>query len=311
MGLAIKIGTRRSPLALWQAEWVKAKLLEFDEVDDVELVKIETSGDKILDVPLAKVGGKGLFTKEIEESLLRKETDLAVHSLKDVPIKIPEGLEVSIFPERENPFDVLVSRGISFASLPKKARIGTSSLRRSSQIKRVRPDFEIVEIRGNVQTRLKKLDSEKLDAVILAAAGMIRMGYEDQISQYLPTSICLPAVGQGTLAIETRSDDENIKSIASRLHHKPTACCISAERSFLKRLEGGCQVPIGAFATLAGNRITLEGMVADLDGHPLYRGVAAGHASHGVETGIKLAEKLLGEGARKVLEKIYGKKLGE
>lgn len=305
MGLSIRVGTRGSPLALWQAEWVKERLLSFDEVESVEILKIKTSGDKILDVPLAKVGGKGLFTKEIEEALLRNETDIAVHSLKDVPIKIPEGLEIKVFTERESPFDVLVSHGKSFHDLPKNGKIGTSSLRRRAQIKRHRPDLEIVEIRGNVQTRLKKLDSENLDGIILAAAGMIRMGTEERISQYLPTSICLPAVGQGVLAIETRIDDEKIKPLVGRLHHKATGLCVAAERGFLERLEGGCQVPIAAFATLTGSRLGIEGMVAGLDGEPHYRSVMAGEASKGRETGIRLAEKLLKEGAGKVLEEIY------
>lgn len=284
---------------------MQSELRKVEGVDSVELVKIQTSGDKILDVPLAQVGGKGLFTKEIEESLLRKETDLAVHSLKDVPTEIPDGLKVDIFTERENPHDVLVSRGVKLADLPKGARIGTSSLRRSSQLKRLRPDFEIVEIRGNVGTRLKKLDTEKLDGIILAAAGIIRMGYEDQVTEYLSASVSLPAVGQGALAIETRTNDPEVEKICRTLHHQPTADCVTAERAFLRKLEGGCQVPIGCHATVDNGTITLEGFVADVDGKRYYRDKLSGDLSNGTKLGTQLAETLLNAGADKVLEELY------
>ena len=304
----LKIGTRKSPLALWQAEWVKATLLASGDVESVELVKIVTSGDKILDVPLAQVGGKGLFTKEIEESLLKGETDLAVHSLKDVPTALPEGLKVDIISERENPYDALISRGVAFDDLPQGAKIGTSSLRRRSQLKRVRPDFQIVDIRGNVGTRLNKLDSENLDAIILAAAGMIRMGHEKAVTQILPPDISLPAVGQGALGIEIREGDTEIEAILRKnLHHQPTALCTTAERSFLTKLEGGCQVPLGAFAQIEDNILKIEGFVADLDGTEYLREKTSGAPENAKTLGIELAETLLAAGADKILAEFYGK----
>ena len=306
MSILLKIGTRASPLALWQAEWIKSRLLEFDDVSGVELVKIKTSGDKILDVPLAKVGGKGLFTKEIEESLLRNETDLAVHSLKDVPTVVPKGLKVEVITERENPYDVLVSRGVKFLDLPPGAKVGTSSLRRRSQIKRVRPDLVIVDIRGNVQTRLKKLETENLDAIILAAAGMIRMGYQDEITEYLDESLVLPAVGQGAVAIETRVNDPKVEEIVQRLHHLPTAYCTIAERAFLRKLEGGCQVPIAAFGKVDGDTLSLEGLVADLDGQRIIRETISGSVSDAVSIGERLGDLLLEQGAKEILDEVFG-----
>ncbi len=306
MGLKLKIGTRSSPLALWQAEWTKARLLEMDEVEAVEIIKIKTTGDKILDVPLAKVGGKGLFTKEIEESLLRNETDLAVHSMKDVPTEVPEGLKVDVITEREDPGDVIVSRNVMFKNLPQGAKIGTSSLRRRSQLKKVRPDLNIVDIRGNVQTRLKKLDSENMDGIILAAAGMIRMGYEDRITETLSKSIILPAVAQGALGIETRINDDKVEAVARKLHHQPTAVCVFAERSFLRKLEGGCQVPIAAYGTLERDILTLEGLVADIEGRTIIREKITGKATECEQLGIQLAEKLLELGAGEILSEVYG-----
>jgi hydroxymethylbilane synthase len=305
MGLKLKIGTRSSPLALWQAEWVRSEILKSAEVESVDLVKIKTSGDKILDVPLAKVGGKGLFTKEIEEALLRKDVDLAVHSLKDVPTKAQDGLEVRIITERENPFDALVSRGEKLANLQQNARIGTSSLRRRSQLKKLRPDFEIIDIRGNVQSRIKKMETENLDAVILAAAGMIRLGYQANIIEILSPSISLPAVGQGALAIETRVGDKITFAIASRLHHTPTAHCVEAERAFLKRLEGGCQVPIAGHCTIMNNTLTLEGLVCDLEGKRYFRETISSDPSKRLEMGTELAERLLRSGAGEVLDELY------
>lgn len=305
MALLLRIGTRASPLALWQAEWVKGELLKMPGVDAVELVKIKTSGDKILDVPLAKVGGKGLFTKEIEEALLRNDVDLAVHSMKDVPTHAPEGLEVKIITHRENPFDALVSRGVPFDALPKGARIGTSSLRRKCQILRLRPDFNILDVRGNIQTRLKKMDSEKMDAVILAAAGMIRMGLENEITGLLDPAVSLPAVGQGALAIETRTGDETVNSFAGRLHHGPSAICVEAERAFLARLGGGCQVPIAAHGVLSGDTLTLEGLVSDVVGKRFFRQTLRGPASKRLEMGVRLAETLLAAGADEVLAELY------
>ena len=304
----LKIGTRKSPLALWQAEWVKAKLLASGDVESVELVKIVTSGDKILDVPLAQVGGKGLFTKEIEESLLKGETDLAVHSLKDVPTVLPDGLKVDIICERENPYDALISRGVAFDDLPQSAKIGTSSLRRRAQLKRVRPDFQIVDIRGNVGTRLNKLDSENLDAIILAAAGMIRMGHEKAVTHLLAPDLSLPAVGQGALGIETREGSLEIEEILRKnLHHRPTALCTTAERSFLTKLEGGCQVPIGAFAQIENNSLEIEGFVADLDGKKYLRDKKSGTPDDAEAIGRELAETLLSAGADKILAEFYGK----
>jgi hydroxymethylbilane synthase len=305
MSRNLKIGTRASPLALWQAEWIKARLEEMEEVNSVELVKIKTSGDKILDVPLAKVGGKGLFTKEIEESLLRGETDLAVHSLKDVPTMVPAGLKVDIFTERENPYDVLVSRNIKFEELPKGAVVGTSSLRRRSQLKRLRPDLRIVDIRGNIQTRLKKLETENLDAIILAAAGMIRMGYEDQITEILDENVILPAVGQGALGIEIRDSDPDVEAIVKKLHHQPTAYRVMAERSFLRKLEGGCQVPIAAYGTVSGEELTLNGLVADIEGQRVIKEQIAGPVKDCEALGVTLGEKLLERGAAEILAELY------
>ncbi len=267
---------------------MKAKLLASGDVESVELVKIVTSGDKILDVPLAQVGGKGLFTKEIEESLLKGETDLAVHSLKDVPTVLPDGLKVDIICERENPFDALISRG--------------------AQLKRVRPDFQIVDIRGNVGTRLNKLDSENLDAIILAAAGMIRMGHEKAVTHLLAPELSLPAVGQGALGIETREGSLEIEKILRKnLHHRPTALCTTAERSFLAKLEGGCQVPIGAFAQIENNSLEMEGFVADLDGKKYLRDKKSGAPDDAEAIGRELAETLLAAGADKILAEFYGK----
>ncbi len=307
MGLHLKVGTRSSPLALWQAEWAKSELLKNPEVSSVELVKIKTSGDKILDVPLAKVGGKGLFTKEIEEALLRKEVDLAVHSMKDVPTKSQDGLEVKIITERENPFDALVSEGLKFADLPQNARIGTSSLRRGAQLRKLRPDFRLVEIRGNVQSRINRIKSDGLAAVILAAAGMKRLGFADKITELLPASACLPAVGQGALAIETRVGDATTFAAAHRLHHEPTALCVAAERAFLKRLDGGCQAPIAGYCVISNGVLTMEGLVCDLDGKRYFRESASGPASDGAGMGILLAERLLKAGADKVLDELYGR----
>jgi len=306
LGLNLKIGTRSSPLALWQAEWVKAQLLKTGRVDSVELVKIKTSGDKILDVPLAKVGGKGLFTKEIEEALLRNEVDLAVHSMKDVPTLSQPGLEVKVITQRENPYDVLVSRGVAFDALPQNARVGTSSLRRRSQLKRVRPDLVIVDIRGNVQSRMRKMETEKLDGVILAAAGMIRLGYQQHITEMLSISVCLPSVGQGALAIETRVDDPAVQEIArATLHHQPTAWCVQAERAFLRRLGGGCQVPIAGHCVIDNGTLAMEGLVCDLEGKRYIRQSASGECANGEAMGTALAEKLLAAGAKEILDELY------
>lgn len=294
-------------MALWQAEWVRSELLKNPDVSSVEIVKIKTSGDKILDVPLAKVGGKGLFTKEIEEALLRNDVDMAVHSMKDVPTKAPEGLEVRIITERENPFDALVSGGKKFSDLPRDAKIGTSSLRRRAQLKKIRPDFQIIDVRGNVQSRMARLKNDGLDAVILAAAGMNRLGFGEHITEILPPSLSLPAVGQGALAIETRTGDSATFSAANKLHHQATSYCVEAERAFLKRLEGGCQAPIAGYATLSDGVLSLEGLVCDLEGNRYYRKVLAGKPAQSVEIGIALADKILGAGGGEVLDELYSR----
>lgn len=309
MGLNLKIGTRSSQLAIVQAEWVRERLLALEEVDSVELVKIKTSGDKLLDVPLAKVGGKGLFTKEIEESLLRVETDLAVHSMKDVPVDIPSGLKLEVIPEREDPRDALVSNGVGFIDLPSGALIGTSSLRRMAQLTQFRSDLQIIGIRGNLQTRLQKLETENLNGLILAAAGLKRIGETSRITDYLPEAIMLPAVGQGALGIETRDKDPRVEDIVRKLHHQPTAYCVMGERAFLKRLQGGCQVPMAALGKLDGDILTIDGLVSDLDGDWVLRDRVTGPASDCERIGKELAEKLLERGADEILDEIYGNKV--
>jgi hydroxymethylbilane synthase len=252
----LRIGTRGSALALWQAEWVKAQLLAAHEELAVELLVIKTTGDKILDVPLAKVGGKGLFVKEIEEALLDGRADLAVHSVKDMPAELPEGLHLAVMPPREDPRDALISRnGAGLQALPHGARVGTSSLRRAAQLLHLRPDLRIETLRGNVDTRLRKLESEGFDAIVLAAAGLKRMELSHVVSEYLEPERILPAVGQGALGIETRTGDGFTNEMVASLAHQQTMTIVRAERAFLKRLEGGCQVPIGAHATMEGETL--------------------------------------------------------
>ena len=302
----IRIGTRASLLALWQANWIKETLEEQNRGIKVELVKIKTTGDKILDVPLAKVGGKGLFVKEIEDALLSNKVDLAVHSMKDVPTDLPEGLYIASITEREDPRDALLSRGgCKMMELPRNARIGTSSLRRQTQILNVRPDFEINQLRGNLDTRIKKLETKELDAVILAAAGIRRMGWADKISEYIATDVCLPAIGQGAVGIETRVDDEAINSLVLRLNHETTSLAVRAERAFLKRLEGGCQVPIAAFGEINGKKIKLRGLVGRIDGSEIIKYSLEGSVEKVEEIGEELAEKLLSMGAGEILSEVY------
>lgn len=303
----IRIGTRGSQLALWQANWVKSKLSEWNPGIEVEIHKIKTTGDKILDVPLAKVGGKGLFVKEIEEALLDKKIDIAVHSMKDVPTDLPEGLCISAITEREDPRDALISKnGIKLKELKKGARIGTSSLRRQVQLLNFRDDFKIHQLRGNLNTRMKKLNAGDFDAIMLAAAGVKRMGWEDKITEYLPYDIFLPAIGQGALGIEIRTSDKDIEKIIERFNHRETSLSVRAERAFLKRLEGGCQVPIAAFGTVNTNGVRLEGMVGSIDGKILYRDSDEDKENNIEELGIRLAEKLLNMGADKILKEVYG-----
>ena len=297
------IGTRGSKLALWQAEHVKATIEEKFPEWTAEIFIIKTKGDKIQDVPLAKVGGKGLFVKEIEEALLDGRIDIAVHSMKDMPAEIPEGLCIGAVPARETPSDVLISRdGCEFSQLKKGAKIGTSSLRRGAQLKHARADIEIVPLRGNLDTRLRKLEEEDLDAIVLAAAGVKRLGLERRITQYLDDSVMLPAVGQGALCIEIREDDPVVGPVIDALDDKSTRTVVMGERAFLHRLEGGCQVPIAAHGRLDGESLELTGLVADLDGSAVIKDTMSGPAENAKELGTRLAERILEKGAGPILE---------
>ncbi len=301
-----KIGTRGSKLALWQANWVKSALNAGNTSIAVELVPIKTRGDKILDVPLAKVGGKGLFVKEIEDALLNGSIDLAVHSMKDMPSEIPDGLCVGAIPEREIPQDVLISKkGLLLHDLMPGARIGTSSLRRSAQLLHARPDLVILPLRGNLDTRLKKLETENLDAIILAAAGVKRLGLENRITEYLDENVMLPAVGQGALCIEIRQNDPEIEPIIASLNHQETWTVVMGERAFLNRLEGGCQVPIAAHGKLEKNTFTLCGLVAAVDGTTIIKETLSGPEDSSESIGVNLADRLLSMGAKTIMENLY------
>lgn len=310
----VVIGTRASALALWQAEWVKAELLRRDPSLEIELNKIKTTGDKILDVPLSKVGGKGLFVKEIEEALLRNEADIAVHSMKDVPVEFPEGLYLAAICEREDPRDAFLS-GMSadkfkvpnFAGLPLGATVGTSSLRRSCQLLSLRPDLKIEQLRGNLNTRLRKLDEGLFDAIILAVAGVKRLGWENRITDILPPDLSLPAIGQGAVGIECRKDDEFINSLIMPLNHPETSVCVRAERALLKKLEGGCQVPIAAHARLVEGRLVMDGLVGSVSGDTIIREHIEGKPADAEALGVELAEKLLSRGAKEILDEVYAK----
>jgi len=305
MAKPVVIGTRGSRLALWQAEWVRAALAQRFPGADFELAIIKTEGDKILDVPLAKVGGKGLFVKEIEEALLHGRADLAVHSMKDMPSEIPAALAIGAVPEREIPADVLISRnGLVLKELPAGGVVGTSSLRRAAQLRHLRPDLEVVPLRGNVETRLRKLDTERLAAVVLAAAGVKRLGLEQRVSEYLDHEAMLPAVGQGALCIEIREGDARIGPMVAVLDDPATRTVVSGERAFLKRLQGGCQVPIAGHGRLDGAQFTLTGLVADLDGGTVIKHRLSGPAAAAERIGIELAETLLGRGADAILKKL-------
>jgi hydroxymethylbilane synthase len=299
----LKLGTRKSKLALWQANFIKEKLEALG--CKVELVPITTTGDKILDAPLAKIGGKGLFVKEIENALLEGEIDLAVHSLKDVPMIIPEGLTLSAITEREEPYDVLISRnGKKLEDLPSGAVVGTSSLRRQVQIKRRRGDLRVEILRGNVDTRLRKLKEGLYDAIVLAYAGVKRMGFSGEISQILEDFI--PAVGQGSLAIETRAEDERVINFVKVLNHEESWLRAVCERAFLRELQGGCQVPIGAYAWIEGDRIKIKGFISDLEGERFLEGYEEGSLQEAEEVGKRLAQRLLREGGEEILKEIYG-----
>jgi hydroxymethylbilane synthase len=299
----LRLGTRKSKLALWQANFVKEKLEALG--CKVELVPITTTGDKILDAPLAKIGGKGLFVKEIENALLAGEIDLAVHSLKDVPMIIPEGLTLSAITEREEPYDVLISgNGKKLEELPSGAVVGTSSLRRQVQIKRRRRDLKVEILRGNVDTRLRKLKEGLYDAIVLAYAGVKRMGFSGEISQVLEDFI--PAVGQGSLAIETRAEDERVINFVKVLNHQESWLRAVCERAFLRELQGGCQVPIGAYAWIEGDRIKIKGFISDLEGERFLEGYEEGGLQEAEEVGKRLAQRLLREGGEEILREIYG-----
>jgi hydroxymethylbilane synthase len=308
------IGTRSSKLALWQAEWVKSELERIKPRINVELKKIKTTGDKILDVPLAKIGGKGLFVKEIEEALLSGVADLAVHSMKDVPTEFPAGLHLGAICKREDPRDAFLSRMqnsnfqiANFKSLPEGARIGTSSLRRSSQLLRTRPDLKIAQLRGNLDTRIRKLDEGQFDAIILAVAGVKRLGLADRITEILLPDISLPAIGQGAIGIECSIEDEFINNFIAPLNHTESSLCVKAERALLKKLEGGCQVPIAAYARIADNTLIMDGLVGSISGDRIIKEHSEGKPEDFESIGTELAATLLAMGADKILKEVYGK----
>jgi hydroxymethylbilane synthase len=297
------VATRGSALAMWQANHVKARLEADDPELRVTLLVLKTKGDKILDVPLSQVGGKGLFVKEIEEALLRKDAQLAVHSMKDVPAELEPGLVLSAVSAREDAHDVLISKGnLRLAELPQGAHVGTSSLRRVCQLRAQRPDLKISALRGNVDTRLRKLDEGEYDAIVLAAAGLIRLGHGDRISERLAFDVSLPAIGQGALGLETRADDpDTIARVRRVLHDETTAACVTAERAFLARMHGGCQTPIAAHATLVQGTLQLEGLVGHTDGTKILRSGTTGAPASAAALGKALAEELLGKGGQEIL----------
>lgn len=301
----VRIATRSSPLALWQAYYVRDRLLALYPELTVELLEMKTQGDIILDTPLAKIGGKGLFVKELEVAMLENRADIAVHSMKDVPMEFPEGLMLAVVCEREDPRDAFVSNHFSFAELPQGATVGTSSLRRSAQLKAQRPDLKIVSLRGNVQTRLRKLDEGQYDAIILAAAGLLRLKLQDRIRELLPTELSLPAVGQGAVGIECRADDLPLRELLAPLNHPDTADRVRAERAMNRRLEGGCQVPIAGFAELDGDQLSLRALVASETGERVLRTQVSGARHDAEQLGIQAAEQLLAAGAGEILQALY------
>lgn len=302
----IVIGTRSSKLALWQAEYVADRLRKQYEGLEVELMHIVTKGDKILDVPLAKIGGKGLFTKELEVAMLEKRVDLAVHSLKDMPTVLPTGLSLTTITKRLDCGDALVSpKYQTLENLPKGAKVGTSSLRRKAQLLNIRPDLDIHNLRGNVNTRLRKLEEENFDAIVLAVAGLKRLGFGDKITQIIPRKYCLPAVGQGALAIETRADDEEIKNMLSFLYDDKTADATIAERAFLAQVEGGCQVPVGVYGEVnEDNTLTVEAVIGSLDGKTIIRDKVTGKRENASELGEDLAKKILANGGLEIMQSL-------
>jgi len=311
--MKIRIGTRKSKLALWQSEWVKEQIeKKFPEVE-VELVKITTKGDKILDVPLAKIGDKGLFTKEIEEAMLRGEVDIAVHSLKDVPSKLPDGLTLIAFSEREDPRDALLSCGkYTLETLPEGATVGTSSLRRKAQLRILRPDLNIKDLRGNVDTRIRKLKEGQYDAIILASAGVKRLGWEREIDEILPVDKMIPSVSQGILGIEGREGDEEIiRIVREAVNCETSEIAATVERAFLRTVEGGCQVPLGCYAEVKGGKVHVRAFISDLNGEFFYReeGVFRVNSLEEADRiGTEIAERLLSAGGREILKELLGDK---
>src|SRR5512139_2075273 len=301
----IRLGSRGSTLALWQAEHVRAEV-ERRTGRTVEITKIKTTGDVILDVPLSKVGGKGLFVKEIEEALLSNRIDLAVHSMKDVPTDLPDGLEISCITRREDPRDAFLSvKFARFEDLPKGARVGTSSLRRQTQLLGLRPDLSIDQLRGNLDSRIRKMEEGNYDAILLAAAGLRRLGWDGKIRQYVPAELSIPAIGQGALGIEIRRDDARTREAVSFLDDRETSLAVRAERGFLKRLEGGCQVPIAAHGTVDGSNVTLAGLIGRPDGSEILRGSRSDSVADPEAIGVSLAEELLARGGKRILDEVY------
>jgi hydroxymethylbilane synthase len=301
----IRLGSRGSKLALWQAEFIQFEI-ERRTGRKVEITRIKTTGDMILDVPLAKVGGKGLFVKEIEETLLSGGIDLAVHSMKDVPTDLPDRLAIVAITRREDPRDAFLSvKYRKFEELPQGAKLGTSSLRRQTQLLGLRPDLLVETLRGNLDTRIRKMEEGRYDAIILAAAGLRRLGWEAKITEYIPEEMSLPAIGQGALGIEIRVDDLDTREAVSFLNDRDTAFAVRAERGFLKRLEGGCQVPIASYGRTEGDGIFLKGMVGRPDGSEIIRGSAKGSTSDPEGLGVGLAEQLLARGGKEILDEVY------
>jgi hydroxymethylbilane synthase len=305
----IRIATRKSPLAMWQAEHVSAELKKAHSGLKIEILGMSTQGDKILDTPLAKIGGKGLFVKELEVAMLDGRADIAVHSMKDVPVELPDGLHLSTILEREDPRDAFVSNTYkTLDELPKGARVGTSSLRRECQLVQSRPDLQILPLRGNVNTRLRKLDEGEYDAIILASAGLKRLGFHDRITAEISAESSLPAIGQGAVGIECRIDDARINELLALLNHIETAYCVRAERAMNNRLEGGCQVPIAGFALLENNALWLRGLVGKVDGSEIIRAESKGRPDEAEAMGFGLADLLLSQGADVILKELYANK---
>lgn len=301
----IKVVSRDSALAMWQTNFVVDSLRKVTDQYEFEIVSLKTKGDKVLDVSLAKIGDKGLFTKELEDGLLSGEMDFAVHSLKDIPTVLPEGLQLSAMLTRHNPADVLISEKYdSFDALPQGAKVGTSSLRRKAQLLNKRPDLNIQDLRGNVNTRMRKLKEENFDGIILAAAGVERMEWKESITEELAYDLCLPAVSQGVIAVETRSDDPEIIALVQLIHDKESEICVNAERALLRALEGGCQIPIAGHAHIEGDTVVLDGLVGSIDGKTIIRDQMRGPIELAEEIGKQLAEQLSAKGGKEILEQI-------